>query len=192
MSLHQPINCSKNALVINLDQVRISEIVEEKLLYFLKQRPLGRNILKDFYEPVEQAIIELVLEKQKGNQLKAAKILGINRNTLKKKIVAYKLDVKGLLIRQKEASYPHSRVFLSSARSLNLLSACRAKLAEADSHNQIPKENVIKELGQPVEKKIIQKVLEYCKGNQIRASQFLGINRNTLKKKINSSPEVRA
>ena len=192
MNWNYSIHCSKNALVIHLDQVQMEEIVERKLLYFLDQRPLGRNILKNFYEPVEQALIEFSLEKMKGNQLKTAKVLGINRNTLKKKIVAYQLNIKELLIKPKN-DYPQSRLFLSSASSsLDLLSVCRAKLASKHSQNQFPKENVLKQIGQPVEKKIIQKVLEYSKGNQVRASQFLGINRNTLKKKMNLTIGMRA
>ena len=184
MNLNRSIHCSKNTLVIHLDQVQMEDMVERKLLYFLDQRPLGRNILKNFYGPVEQALIEFSLEKMKGNQLKTAKVLGINRNTLKKKIVAYNLNIKELLIKPKN-DYPQSRLFLSSASSLDLLSACRAKLASENPQNKIPMENALKRIGQPVEKKIIQKVLEYCKGNQVRASQFLGINRNTLKKKMN-------
>ena len=191
MSLNHSINCSKNVFVINLAQVQIEEIVEEKLLYFLSQMSLGYNVLKNFYEPPEQALIELILEKWKGNQLKSARALGINRNTLKKKIVAYNLDIKEILIQSKEMNYPQSRIFLSSAASLDLLSACRAKLAEANAQNQLPKENILKQICRPVEKKIIQRVLDYCKGNQIKASQVLGINRNTLKKKMNSKFEIR-
>jgi two-component system nitrogen regulation response regulator GlnG len=37
---------------------------------------------------VERPLVELVLEQTRGNQLQAAKVLGINRNTLRKKIRA--------------------------------------------------------------------------------------------------------
>ena len=191
MSSNQAIHYSKNALLIDLDQVHIEEIVDQKLLYFLDQKPLGNNILKQFYSPVEQALLELCLEKHKGNQLKTAQILGINRNTLKKKIITYNTNIKGLLTKKKNL-YLQSRIFLSSMSSLNLLSVCRAKLAFKFSQNNLPDNNALKIICQPVEKTIIQRVLNHCKGNQIRSAHFLGINRNTLKKKINSNYKSRA
>ncbi len=41
---------------------------------------------------VEQPLIEYILDYTEGNQSKAAEILGINRNTLRKKIQQYNLD----------------------------------------------------------------------------------------------------
>lgn len=41
-------------------------------------------------------------------------------------------------------------------------------------------ENVISR----VEKELIEKVLERCCGNQLMASKMLGLNRNTLHKKV--------
>lgn len=40
---------------------------------------------------VEKALLSLVLETTKGNQSKAAKMLGLNRATLRKKLVACQL-----------------------------------------------------------------------------------------------------
>jgi len=40
----------------------------------------------------EKRFIKRVLEHAKGNQCRAAQILGIHRNTLSRKINAYKLD----------------------------------------------------------------------------------------------------
>ncbi len=190
--LNDYISSSKNAVVINLDQVQLEEIVEEKLNYFLNHSPLSTDILKTFYNPVEQALIEFSLEKYRGNQLKTARILGINRNTLKKKIVAYKLDIKQLVMKRKDFNVPRNRIFLSSISSLNLLSACRAKMDLIEFNNKFPSENVLRQLCQPVERRIIQRVLDHFNGNQIRASRCLGINRNTLKKKIGFDLSVRA
>ncbi|WP_434779711.1 DNA-binding transcriptional regulator Fis [Neisseria sp. Ec49-e6-T10] len=41
---------------------------------------------------VEKPLLEVVLKHTEGNQSKAATILGLNRNTLRKKIKQYQLD----------------------------------------------------------------------------------------------------
>jgi len=43
---------------------------------------------------VEKPLVEMVLSETKGNQTQAANILGINRNTLRKKILDYKIKCK--------------------------------------------------------------------------------------------------
>jgi Fis family transcriptional regulator, factor for inversion stimulation protein len=40
---------------------------------------------------VEKPLLEIVMEHTKSNQCRAAEILGINRNTLRKKLKTYKL-----------------------------------------------------------------------------------------------------
>ncbi len=44
------------------------------------------------WQEVESLLIRKTLEKTKGNQVQAARILGIHRNTLRNRIVKYKLD----------------------------------------------------------------------------------------------------
>ena len=44
------------------------------------------TVYKNAVETIERPLIEKVLERTFGNQIKAAKILGINRNTLRSKI----------------------------------------------------------------------------------------------------------
>jgi two-component system nitrogen regulation response regulator GlnG len=61
-------------------QDRILEL--EESLYREKEGVLYKSIL----EVVEKALIEDILGRTEGNQLKAARILGINRNTLHTKI----------------------------------------------------------------------------------------------------------
>jgi Fis family transcriptional regulator len=41
---------------------------------------------------VERPMLEIVMRQAEGNQTLAAAMLGINRNTLRKKLVEYKLD----------------------------------------------------------------------------------------------------
>ena len=45
-------------------------------------------------EIIEKPLIEAVLERTNGNQLRAAEILGINRNTLRKKIGELGIELK--------------------------------------------------------------------------------------------------
>ncbi len=66
-----------------------SKIIElEDHLYNEKKGVLYKSIL----EVIEKPLIEHVLERTAGNQLKAARILGLNRNTIRTKI--QKLGIK--------------------------------------------------------------------------------------------------
>jgi two-component system nitrogen regulation response regulator GlnG len=71
----------------------LESMVEEKISDLLGK--FGVDHFKDLHpviiEHVEKPLLRLVLEKTKGNQLKSAQILGINRNTLRRKMVDYKL-----------------------------------------------------------------------------------------------------
>jgi two-component system nitrogen regulation response regulator GlnG len=59
------------------------KIIElEEWLSHEKQGALYRAVL----ETVERPLLERILRRTAGNQLKAAKILGINRNTMRAKI----------------------------------------------------------------------------------------------------------
>ena len=46
---------------------------------------------------VERALLEVVMQQTNGNQSRAAEVLGINRNTLRKKLKLYKL-IRGTLL----------------------------------------------------------------------------------------------
>jgi len=71
----------------------LEEIVRLKLREYFRQT--GDVEPSDLYalilERVERPLIELTLERTGGNQLQAAAILGINRNTLRKKISTLKI-----------------------------------------------------------------------------------------------------
>ena len=189
MEIKTPISHTNHSLLIDLNQAKIEDIVEKKLLYFLDQKPLQQKILKVFCEPVEQALIEILLRRKKGNQLKTAEALGINRNTLKRKILNYKLDITRLLLKEPFFIYP-SRLFLSSIASLDLLTVSRTKLHLDNAYSQMPRENILSKVCLPVEERVIQISLKHFKYNKIRTASILGLNRNTLKRKLSINSEA--
>ena len=54
----------------------------------------SRKLYKFIIEAAEKPLIERILVKTEGNQLKAARILGINRNTLRAKIRKLGIKIK--------------------------------------------------------------------------------------------------
>lgn len=52
------------------------------------------EIYRTLLEELERPLIEAVLRRTEGNQLQAAKMLGINRNTLRAKIKKLNIDSK--------------------------------------------------------------------------------------------------
>jgi len=71
-----------------MDDIENKILQLDDSLYKEKQGILYKYIL----EAVEKPLIEHALERTYGNQLKAAKILGINRNTVRAKIKKLGID----------------------------------------------------------------------------------------------------
>ncbi|MDH5769483.1 MAG: Fis family transcriptional regulator [Nitrospirota bacterium] len=84
---------SKNLLIQEARSCSIKEFLEEKLNRYLKEmsRLENSNLYKAVLSEVEKSLILIILKETEGNQLKAAKTLGINRNTLRAKIQEYKI-----------------------------------------------------------------------------------------------------
>lgn len=61
----------------------------ENSLFIEKKGVLYKSVL----EAIEKPLLEQTLERCEGNQLKAARILGINRNTMRAKINKLGIDV---------------------------------------------------------------------------------------------------
>src|SRR5918992_588947 len=87
---------TKPAANLEVDQLSLEEIIRHKLEDYFRRT--GDVELDNLYslviERIERPLIELTLKKTRGNQIRAAQILGINRNTLRKKIVDLRIEVK--------------------------------------------------------------------------------------------------
>lgn len=67
-----------------MNKLELLKAIEEIDLLFLKSN--YGTIYQEMVESLEKSLIEAALKRTFGNQLKAAKILGINRNTIREKI----------------------------------------------------------------------------------------------------------
>jgi len=78
------------------DNLSLEQIIRNKLEeYFQRTRGVNvENLYSLVIERVERPLIELTLKTTRGNQIRAAQILGINRNTLRKKIAELNIALK--------------------------------------------------------------------------------------------------
>lgn len=87
------INIDDIDLISRLDRYSIEDVVELKVSRFLDQ--IGtfypENVHELIMSKLERPLLVQILRRVGGNQVQAAKILGINRNTLRKKIKHYGL-----------------------------------------------------------------------------------------------------
>jgi two-component system nitrogen regulation response regulator GlnG len=80
----------------DVSELTLAEVVRQKLKPYFQQSSgvVPTDLYASIIEQIEKPLIELTLEYTGGNQLKAADVLGINRNTLRKKITDLKIEVK--------------------------------------------------------------------------------------------------
>jgi len=85
----------REQLLEALNSCSIYDFLDEKLKRYLKKlAKLERsNLYDDVISEVEKSLISIVLKETEGNQLRAAKALGINRNTLRSKVREYKIRI---------------------------------------------------------------------------------------------------
>lgn len=77
-------------------KLNLESYIESKLGEFVKgmKSSAGRNLHPMLISAVERPLITFALKETNGNQIKAAHLLGMNRNTLRKKISELKIPVK--------------------------------------------------------------------------------------------------
>ncbi len=75
--------------------VSLPSYVEEKIGNFVRAMNVGsgKNLYPTLMRAVERPLIEMALRETHGNQIKAARLLGLNRNTLRKKITEFDISV---------------------------------------------------------------------------------------------------
>lgn len=110
----KPSGSHMNQLFItNLQSVSLEGLVRSKLEVLFRQQQEAQVEIQGLYdivlEQVEKPLIELAMQASGGNQVKTAKLLGINRNTLKKKIDQYRL-LTGKLTRRKKPNQKRPEV----------------------------------------------------------------------------------
>lgn len=81
--------------VVKKDCIRDLAFIKDKVIelqdsLFIEKRGI---LYKSVLEAIERPLLEQTLERCEGNQLKAARILGINRNTMRAKIRKLNIDV---------------------------------------------------------------------------------------------------
>jgi len=86
-----------NTPVIEPDKTKYSSYSQlakaiEDFEFFILQGKDGQ-VYRFLLDAVEKSLIEKILQKTDGNQLRTAQILGINRNTLHAKIRKLKIDI---------------------------------------------------------------------------------------------------
>lgn len=77
----------------SVENIALEDFIEQKLSQFLER--VGSYDVSDLHAAIEtqmeRPLFRLVLQHTQGNQIKAARILGINRNTLRTKLKKYGL-----------------------------------------------------------------------------------------------------
>jgi len=72
----------------------LAELVAAEVRTALEKLETGA-IYRGILERVERPLLETVLRHTDGNQIRAAALLGINRNTLRKKIAELHIEIPG-------------------------------------------------------------------------------------------------
>ncbi|MBE0425639.1 MAG: sigma-54-dependent Fis family transcriptional regulator [Nitrospirae bacterium] len=90
-----PVITKKDLLIEDISSYSIKDFLEEKLRRYIKEMTKleNCNLYNTVLSEVERSLIAIVLKETGFNQLKTARTLGINRNTLRSKIREYKIRI---------------------------------------------------------------------------------------------------
>jgi DNA-binding NtrC family response regulator len=90
-----PVIHKKDLCLDDVGSYSIQEFLKEKLKRYLNEMTNldNCNLHTTVMSEVEKSLINIIIQETRGNQLKAAKTLGINRNTLRSKIKEYKIRI---------------------------------------------------------------------------------------------------
>jgi two-component system, NtrC family, nitrogen regulation response regulator GlnG len=94
---HLPIGAVSAAASVAVD-ASLEEIIERKLIECVRglREHASANLYGLMIGLVEKPLLRAVLRETRGNQVRAAQILGINRNTLRKKLTEHGIDPDGI------------------------------------------------------------------------------------------------
>jgi DNA-binding protein Fis len=130
---------------------------------------------------LEREVLAAVLRHTGGNQVQAAKVLGISRNSVRAKTRAL-----GLTIERPTSALPDPSTSLSAGMVSDAAGVAagtgwgrfvRERL-EARSHSLYAESLVA------MERHLLTGVLQHTRGNQLQAAKILGISRNSVRAKI--------
>ena len=81
----------KNSFDINENDeiITFEKLIDKrinKVISSINDDTIKMNVYNDFIKTIEKPLIENILNYTRGNQIKASSLLGLNRNTLRKKI----------------------------------------------------------------------------------------------------------
>ena len=93
---HLPIGPVSAAAAVTVD-APLEEVIERKLVECVRglREHASANLYDLMIGLVEKPLLRAVLRETAGNQVRAAQILGINRNTLRKKLLEHGIDPTG-------------------------------------------------------------------------------------------------
>jgi two-component system nitrogen regulation response regulator GlnG len=74
-------------------QITLEELVSQEVHSVLEASSETTDVYHRIQQRIERPLLEVVLEHTQGNQIRAAAILGINRNTLRKKITELGIEL---------------------------------------------------------------------------------------------------